>query len=752
MANTLKFFLRLSHYCIVLFIVLFPLHPLHSQHTEEVSTEDMMEMDLSDLLDMEVVTATKKAQSIADAPAIISVITAQHIKDRGYRNVAEALECVSGLDILYDYFQPNMGVRGINGGMRSYSRIVKVMIDGQPVANRSNADNYIDESLLPIEAVERIEIIKGPNAALYGADAYLGVVNIITKNGETIQNGLVAGQGGLTRPHKDNTEFGGTVVIGRKIKNFDFFVSGHINKMDRSGLQPLEIPELTPQYSGKKSAGDIAQPASIFAKIKFSNDKFGSLGIDGNLQYIDSYGEFQDWSVLTHKNRINIYNAYARGSYSRQFNDHFSGNLSLAYARGEPSKKEKLNTGDDNWYSRKVECQGVDVRGEGLWQFNDKNSMIFGFDVVHDIHEHQTYYLHTEDRIVKNTDYIKEVYMPENNLELPKSFNNVGIYLQGILNLGPALKNENTFFNNLDFTAGFRFDNHSVYDQEYNWRTALVYRIKENMYTKMLYGTSFKAPSSTQLYTNFLKFNGTIGNPNLKTEKSQIAELQYALSFAKYFFFNIGGFFTLTSNKIQIEQPEINSVNKVDNPQALNKGEIYSVGGESEFFFTYAESKKYHINMHTNYSYQRSMLNKEYLDQTTGLKEEIFIHTDLYPSHMVKFGINQKFPSFFLNTHIEGKVIGKRIASGNNCRYKEPTLANFKPEKFYKERYTLDPYFLLDCMISTYKLLIIRGKETEFRIKVYNILNTDYAYPGFKKDYDIPGTGTSLFFNIIQHF
>ena len=84
-------------------------------------------------MNINIITASKRTETISEAPAIISVITSLQIRQRGYRTVAEALESLPGIDILNDHLQYNAGIRGINSGMRAWSRIVKVMIDNQPV-------------------------------------------------------------------------------------------------------------------------------------------------------------------------------------------------------------------------------------------------------------------------------------------------------------------------------------------------------------------------------------------------------------------------------------------------------------------------------------------------------------------------------------------------------------------------------------------------------------------------------------------
>ena len=134
------------------------------------------------LLNVQVSTATKTSESMDDAPAVITVVTREEIHRWGYRNVAEVLNRCVGFYSIDDHIQPNVAVRGVTGGLAAESGVIKVMIDGRSVAYRTTSGNWLGAELIPLESIRQIEIIRGPASALYGADAFLGVVNIITQS------------------------------------------------------------------------------------------------------------------------------------------------------------------------------------------------------------------------------------------------------------------------------------------------------------------------------------------------------------------------------------------------------------------------------------------------------------------------------------------------------------------------------------------------------------------------------------------
>ncbi len=705
--------------------------------TGRLSVSDLFNMSLEGLMDIKIVSATKKAQSIADAPAIVTVITSQQIAERGYSTVAEALECVVGLDIIQDHFQPNVGVRGINGGMRSYSRIVKVMIDGQAVSNRSNSDNYLGASLIPMSAIERIEIIKGPNSALYGADAYLGVINIITKRAEDIAEDIYGGVfSASSNIIEDNKGYGNSMLFGQRNGNLQFLIAISSSRENRSGLIPQDIPRKT-GYSdaGKKSANDLTEPMSVFGKIGYDKENIGTIGIDFSYQRTDAYGEFQDWGVLTGNNRISLYNAYIRGTYYKKLSEKLETNLSLTYAGGAPTLDEKLNIGTDDWVEREVGYEGFDVKAEVMYNIDEKNSFTAGSDYTNDSHTHQTFYTLTSSGVsTVNPDWVK------GNYDVPDKFTNTGLYLQAILNPSSLMKTSS--LEKLSLTAGIRLDDHSVYGSENNWRIAGVYKFSDNTYTKLLYGTSFKAPTSTQLYTNFLRSGGVIGNPDLEPETANIIDLQVAGKINKYLFFNIDGFASSTQNKVELGVPEDA---ETINIRALNSAKISSYGLESEIIFSYSK-----LSSFINYSYQKSKI-KRARAKNPSIEDEYDVN--LYPSHMVKFGVNQKVPSLFLNIYLEGRYTDARIASDQNAYAADIINWQVNYAKFLENRYKLDYYFLLDVAVSTNGLSLFDDKETKFMVKIYNALDKEHAFPGFKENqnFDIPGLGRSYLIQIVQY-
>ncbi len=123
---------------------------------EEKLPEGVEDLDLVKLLNVEVSTATKTAENIDEAPAVITVVTRADIERWGYQTVAEVLQHTLAY-LTDDHILPNVGVRGMTGGLGAESGMIKVMIDGRSVAYRTTSGNWLGVELVPLESVAQIE-------------------------------------------------------------------------------------------------------------------------------------------------------------------------------------------------------------------------------------------------------------------------------------------------------------------------------------------------------------------------------------------------------------------------------------------------------------------------------------------------------------------------------------------------------------------------------------------------------------------
>lgn len=145
--------------------------------------DDIASLPLEALMQMEVRTASRYAQTLLEAPAAMSVVTAEDIRTFGYRTLADILNGMRGLYTSYDRSYHYLGMRGF-ATPGDYNTRVLLLVDGV----RHN-DNVYDQAAIgtdfsiDVDLIERVEFLPGPGSAIYGANAFFGVINVITKDG-----------------------------------------------------------------------------------------------------------------------------------------------------------------------------------------------------------------------------------------------------------------------------------------------------------------------------------------------------------------------------------------------------------------------------------------------------------------------------------------------------------------------------------------------------------------------------------------
>src|SRR4051812_2854107 len=221
-----------------------------SAQAGDSAPRDIETLNLGTLLDtpVDVWTAAKMAQKQYEAPAVITTITREQIAVWGYRSVAEVLSHLLGFYVVDDHTSPNLAVRGISGGLYADSSIVKVLIDGHSVAFHSTGGNWLGPELIPLSAIERIEVIRGPASALFGADAFLGVINIKTRSGKSLNGGpawLTAGRAG--EKLATDADLSAGMARGR----WDFMIAARRSSQDLSGMPLPSSPNY--DFSGGKA-------------------------------------------------------------------------------------------------------------------------------------------------------------------------------------------------------------------------------------------------------------------------------------------------------------------------------------------------------------------------------------------------------------------------------------------------------------------------------------------------------------------
>lgn len=156
---------------------------------QEQTPPDLSQLSIEQLMNVKVETvygASKFLQNVSDAPASVTIVTADEIERYGYRTLAEILASVRGFYVIYDRNYTYVGVRGFSRP-GDYNARILFLIDG----HRHNDDIYDGSDVgtvfpLDIGLIDHVEIIRGPGSAVYGTGAVVAVVNVVTRRGRDL--------------------------------------------------------------------------------------------------------------------------------------------------------------------------------------------------------------------------------------------------------------------------------------------------------------------------------------------------------------------------------------------------------------------------------------------------------------------------------------------------------------------------------------------------------------------------------------
>ncbi|MEP7310637.1 MAG: TonB-dependent receptor [Acidobacteriota bacterium] len=168
---------------------------------------DLSQVSIEDLMKIEVTSASRKEERVADVAAAVFVITHDDIRRSGMTSIPDLLRMVPGVQVAQiNSNKWAVTVRGFNG---LYADKLLVLVDGRSLYNRIFAGVFWDAEDLMLDDVDRIEVIRGPGAALWGANAVNGVINIVTKATTETQGGVVRVEGGRSG-EQGTVRYGGT--------------------------------------------------------------------------------------------------------------------------------------------------------------------------------------------------------------------------------------------------------------------------------------------------------------------------------------------------------------------------------------------------------------------------------------------------------------------------------------------------------------------------------------------------------------
>ena len=429
-----------------------------------------------------VYTASKFTEKVTDAPSSVTIVTREEISKFGYRTLSDIMRATRGYDVTYDRDYAHAGVRGFTS-LSDYGSRTLLLVDG----HRMN-DPIFDtaaigtDALVDVDLIERVELIRGPGSAIYGSNAFFGVINVITRNGASVNGVEAATTGGSFGTYS------GRLTLGKRFTNgLDvllsvshyasdgpgrLFYGEYYDPATSNGIASHQDGDNYWSMLGKVSYGDFTLQGGFVTRDK--NVPTGSFGTVFNMpnttvdsrSYIElryAHETASGWS-LTGRAHYDAYDYHEMASYDYGAGPVFNNDAARAHWWGVEAGASRLF-----WEKLRISL-GAEVRqGSELKMTNyDLNPFTSYLDV-------------------KGDETVIGSYA-DSHWQITKS---------------------------LSLSGGVRWDHYESFGNTINPRAALIWKPREGTTLKLLYGQAFCAPNIYQLYYNAA---GQRANPSLKPE------------------------------------------------------------------------------------------------------------------------------------------------------------------------------------------------------------------------------------------
>ena len=460
------------------------------------SEDDLFDLSFEQLLDVNISLATKTDETRSSVPSSITVFNQQQISLLGVSNAYELMNFVPG-------FQSTRGdwvgavPKEHTRGIYLDSGNVLVMINGQRLNEPSFGKASVYMPFIPVELIERVEFIRGPGSALYGSNAFLGVMNVVTTSERNQLSASIGEHGELQAGFSFNKE----LYDGLKIHS-----NLSVNKRDGETY----------------SFGTKDPLESYFFEL---GAKWHNLDINvrKNATQLD---EFINLAGASKGNHHHSENTALQATYIWLNNDLWHLSTSFDFIRHEIESNGLIASADDAnlvgdfFVGPAWATKDLALKFDGSYQFSDLLQVNFGAEyseekqfkagVISSYYDYQS-----GNTLLENQYYLGETRKIESHppfKNLLASFDSYALYSQA-----KYISSEQ-----LTIFVGVRFDEVKSIDSKLSPRLALIYDLDEKHTLKLQYGESFRTPVSNELYSND---DVTVGNPDLKSEYVKTTEL-----------------------------------------------------------------------------------------------------------------------------------------------------------------------------------------------------------------------------------
>lgn len=576
-------------------------------------TEQIIDMPLEKLLNMEVISASRFKQKSSEAPSAVDVVTADDIRNFGWRTLADALSAMRGLHVRNDRAYQRLGNRGFLHDADFNSRIL-LMVDGRRMNDNLYDNGFLGEDfIIDMNLIERIEYIPGSGSSLYGGNALVGVINVITKQGKDLDGLRISGEAGSLDSYR------GRATYGKHWRNgADLLLNA--SQYYSQGAKSLYFPEFSDTNGGVAENADREHSRRIFGQLSYQD-----FTLRGG--YVSRFKRNPTAAFGTIFNDPDTFNKDQQSYVDLDYNTTINRNLGLElrgfYHRYDSLALNPLNMIDDIPINRVVETKKANGRwwgGEGKLtgtMFED-HKWTLGLEFQYD----------QKQALSVLGDPFDDA-KPTNRHGWRSGF-----YLQ----------DEYRINNQLLINAGVRLDqHHMIKNIQINPRAAIVWDVTNSFTAKLLYSSAFRAPNVYERDFNNLDF-GFRANPNNAEE--HIKSYEGIMEWRPGYGYRLMGtaFYNRFTDLLEHQEQDTSF-------QFTNAGKFHSIGFELEAEKRWLNGRL--LKLAWTYADVRD-------DDQNGI-----VGSDA-PKNQVKFHFNEPLLNETINLGIEEIFVDQRRTLGSN--------------------------------------------------------------------------------------
>lgn len=525
--------------------------------------DDYTSLSLEQLMAIPVYSAAKREQKTSEAPSSVTVVTAQDVRAYGWRTLSDLLRGVPGMWVSYTRSYGGVGVRGFERSGDFGGRIL-LLVNG----HRMNDPLYdsaaiVEDFILDLDLIDRVEIVRGPGSALYGTNAFFAVVNVFTKRAAQVDGFEATIEAG-----SQNAWRGRLTMSAEGADGSELLLSA--SKYTSDGKDDVYVPSLNVpgEFDGHLHNGDAESSSRLAASARRGDWALEGFYVSRDKDNPPAYGTVSYLPRHTLDAR-----AYLEARFRHALPADASVTARLYYDWYEYIGTYLYDEGGPAFLTNKDFSQSGSVGGEAQVNMHPlaRHSATAGVE-----------YRDNFKQVMKNYD----VDPHTDWLDINPSTGIWGLYLQD--EYRPSAR--------LGITAGVRYDYYDTFGDAVTPRLAVVAGLDDLTTLKLLYGKAFRAPNANEFY--YEEDGAVRRNPDLGPEEIRTYEVVGERQFSKHLRGSVSGFSNRAVDMIDMLVDENDLLYYVNTDEVEAKGVEFVVDGQVgggarlSASFTYTETEE----------------------------------------------------------------------------------------------------------------------------------------------------------------